>query len=861
MNGRELERIAREELLVPTDELAKKCELTPKTLRNLFEDRHSAQVKNAKKICEVLVGYGATESQLRRIGLIDVYRALGHADRRAQELPSNLRTGLVGRRPDLLGLTAAWEGMTSVYVLHGRGGEGKTALVDYWLKNDWNAAGGDLEPFVWSFWNQGGREHISSLVPFLEAALSQFGDADPKRGIPREKAERLIVQIRAQRRLIVLDGLEAHQQPLPDDPDVAYISDPDLKSLLREIAAENPGLCIVTTRYRIGDLVGYHRAKHRPVKRLGHKEGASLLRKLGTRGAGPELERASEEYDGHALSLLLLGTFLKYVHQGDIRARDQIIGAAGKSGSEPASRMLSTYEAWYRKSRGLETIVLRLLSAFDRPVERVLLDVLTNADLTLKSAHGPRVALKGVDAVEWSRAVGALRIHGLVRAPDDSGWSLDCHPLVREHFRKRFCEEDPRGWKALNEVLFERFRTALGGRLPESQPEMDPLIRAVRHGCNCGRFAEAFEIYLVQIQRHQKSYLRNMIGGFGANLHAIAGFFRQPWSEVVDALGPEARMTLLNDAAYCLEAIGRIHAAMLCLKRASVEVKQSKRWADSKARSIYFLARIMLQTGRLEEAVAYAREAVDHAECFEAEERRCCREGCLALYGACLAALGERSQAEAVFEEVSKSPARCWPTFPLFEAVTRLRYAEHLLDRGDYSAIVESPLQFFPEPKRGDVPLLSGYRNFALGKALALKVEREADLLAAAEKKSLLGESHDHFARCSSIMQRTDRYTRRPEVYVAWAGIHRLRGNGTEAEECLKLAREQCIVSSPHREDYLYLPLLDCVIEEARCALSRGDADACRRLLREARAYSRRIGHGRRESEIRSLREQLRGNA
>ena len=81
---------------------------------------------------------------------------------------------------------------------------------------------------------------------FLDAGLTWFGDPDPRLGTAWEKGERLAKLISHRRTLLVLDGLEPLQNS--PGPQEGRLREPSLQALLRELAAFNTGLCVITTR-------------------------------------------------------------------------------------------------------------------------------------------------------------------------------------------------------------------------------------------------------------------------------------------------------------------------------------------------------------------------------------------------------------------------------------------------------------------------------------------------------------------------------------------------------------------------------------------------------------------------------------
>src|SRR6201989_1554939 len=147
--------------------------------------------------------------------------------------------------------------------------------------------------FGWSFYRQGTSGGSSSADEFLDAALSWFGDPDPRIGTVWEKGDRLAKLIAHGRTLCVLEGWEPLQNP--PGPQEGRVREPSLQALLRELAAYNRGLCVITTRLPIADIANHERtsAWRRDLEHLSSDAGAKLLRALGVKGPETELRNAS----------------------------------------------------------------------------------------------------------------------------------------------------------------------------------------------------------------------------------------------------------------------------------------------------------------------------------------------------------------------------------------------------------------------------------------------------------------------------------------------------------------------------------------------------------------------------------------
>ena len=283
-----------------------------------------------------------------------------------------------GREEDIAFLDAAWTNQNiNVVTIVAWAGVGKSTLVNHWLggmaAEHYRSA---QLVFGWSFYRQGSSGGTSSADEFLDAALTWFGDSDPRIGTAWEKGERLAKLISHRRTLLVLDGLEPLQNP--PGPQEGRLRDPSLQALLRELAAFNSGLCVITTRLPIADLADHEHssAPRRDLEQLSSDAGAKLLRALGVKGDQAELRSASDEFSGHCLALTLLGSYLTDAYNGDIRCRKEVsehLSHDVRQGVH-ARKVMESYQAWL--GEGPELSVLRMLGLFDRPADEKALEVL-----------------------------------------------------------------------------------------------------------------------------------------------------------------------------------------------------------------------------------------------------------------------------------------------------------------------------------------------------------------------------------------------------------------------------------------------------------------------------------------------------
>ena len=165
-------------------------------------------------------------------------------------------TKLIGRINELILLNTIWkDNKKNIVILKAMGGTGKTALINTWLDNlaiD-NFCGASAV-YTWSFYTQGSTENNkqANTDEFFDKALSFFGyQGDPIVLSYDKKAIKLAELINQQRTLLILDGLE----PLLFSVGSKELKDKALLILLKQLAAYNQGLCLISSRQNIVELI------------------------------------------------------------------------------------------------------------------------------------------------------------------------------------------------------------------------------------------------------------------------------------------------------------------------------------------------------------------------------------------------------------------------------------------------------------------------------------------------------------------------------------------------------------------------------------------------------------------------------
>ena len=456
-----------------------------------------------------------------------------------------------GREEDIAFLDDAWANQhINVVTIVAWAGVGKSTLVNHWLRRmaaeQYHSA---QHVFGWSFYRQGTSGDTSSADEFLDVALTWFGDPDPRLGTAWEKGERLAKLVAHRRTLLILDGLEPLQNP--PGPQEGRLREPSLQALLRELAAFNTGLCIITTRIPVVDIADHEgtSASRLDLEHLSSDAGAKLLRALGAKGHEVDLRSASDEFNGHCLALTLLGSYLTDAYNGDIRCRKEVSERLAHDVRQGvhAQKVMESYQTWF--GEGPELSVLRILGLFDRPADEEALGAL----LKPPAIRGLTESLTDLSQIEWRTILAKLRRTRLLARedPHNPGY-LDTHPLVREYFGEQLRSQRTDAWKECNRRLYSHYR-AIAPQLPDSFRDMEPLFLAVICGCHAGLFLEALhEIYIPRIQRGNASFAANVLGARGAMLSVLTHFFeRGRWGSPAE-IGVEGQSLTAEDHLYIL---------------------------------------------------------------------------------------------------------------------------------------------------------------------------------------------------------------------------------------------------------------------------------------------------------------------
>jgi len=765
------------------------------------------------------------------------YVPLGPEKISLAKLPST-NPELFGRDKELKILDEIWGNTrTNIICLVAWGGVGKTALVNTWLsKMRQDNFRGAERVFGWSFYSQGAAEgKQASADLFIASALRWFGDPEPDAGSPWEKGVRLAEYIKQQKTLLILDGLEPLQQPFREEE--GRIKDPDLQSLVRELANYNPGLCVITTRLDVDDIKDFSgtTVENVHLEHLSDEAGMDLLKYLGVKGTDDELKQAVRDFDSHALALMLLGTYLAIVYKGDVEKRDRIatLTKEKKYGGH-AKQVMESYEVWLKGQPELD--ILRMMGLFDRPAEGGAIEVL-RATPPIKGLTSKLMDLSHED---WQFALNNLRKAGLLAKEDPvMPDTLDCHPLIREHFCDELKQNNPEAWKEAHYRLYEYFKNQ-AKEYPDTIEEMSPLYAAVAHGCQAGRYQDAMdEVYLRRIQKTDKFFIFRKLGAFGADLVAISGFFDSRWDKPVAGLTELAKAYILSGAAFDLQALGRLKEAARPMQ-AALEAGIALEFWENAAIAANNLSEIYLTIGDIVIALEYAHQSVDLADRSGDAFQRMGKRTTLAD---ALHQVGRQSEAESLFREVAEMQKEVQPYYPFLYALGGFRYCDLLLSQGKYQEVLNQAVQTIELARRNNSLLEISLDYCSLGRAHLLQALQEGsqDFTQAAE----------HLNKAVDGLRQAGIQDVVPRGLLARAELYRVKGEFDKAQHDI----EEAMTIAERGE--MGLHQVDCHLEYARLYLAMREEDRAREHLAIARKMIVQMGYHRRDPEVKELEAML----
>lgn len=454
-------------------------------------------------------------------------------------LPS-VAPSLREREADLLLLDRRYdEPGCRLMVLVAGPGEGKTTLAVEWLRTR-VGAGALRQPllFTWSFYQQSYRGATGQLmVAFWRGLAEALGVTLEDQMLDTEKAARLWAAMLVTPTLLWLDGMEVMLREQCRQP--GGIHDAALAELIN-LAVMHPephgSFILMASREH---LHGHLRSAHPEVQHV-------LLSRV--KAPAPALGALPSQVGLSALELSLSA----WSDAGEVKAGAKEL------------RTLVRMRLASLAGDGQQAILLAAC-LFDRPPEWEHVHWLLTSLPPLPGLHVPAESMPDDT---WTEAVDALAMSGLLRV--NAASALEMHPLVAECLAEDFRLNSPKTWSAAQARLRDHFAAIPASDTPDTLEEMEPLFRAVWHGCQAGEYERTFRtIGEPRISRGTSGYIMNDLNAHTAALTCLEQLCPDHLTFPTGSdLSDDGRLFALVGIGYCFHDLDRLEEGYRTIKAA-----------------------------------------------------------------------------------------------------------------------------------------------------------------------------------------------------------------------------------------------------------------------------------------------------
>jgi tetratricopeptide (TPR) repeat protein len=452
-------------------------------------------------------------------------------------------------RPQIMEqLSGAWvDDNSRVVVLLGFGGTGKSTLARHWVDSLASPPG-----VFWWNWNLN-----ANVDEFFDAAIQHLiKPGTDLKGFdsPVRKVGLLADLLRGGRFLFVMDGLESVQRQAGDL--YGTIQDSALREFLSFFASSPHGsLCLITTRAPMPDLEPFIRSfRTVEVDRLDASEGKALLRRFNEKLPDPLLEKIVEDWQGHPLSLTLIG--------GNLRDRNDVmphqIPVPGEKLDE-RDRVMTLLRDYDKALTEGDRAALCAIALFRgaAPIEGVRLAFLEAG----KTGAEPR---------NLDRVIEQLVSRRLVQRHQSSS-ELTEHPLVREYYYQRLVSSRKTGLsKKLHQIAGDFYSQR--AKAPVESPRLPDLIEwmeAAYHLCRAGQYDEAYSIYYDKLEQGTELVLSWKLNAYSTISGILEQFFPEGnLSQEPPVSDVKHQRFLINRLGVCRMNLGRSGDALPLFEKA-----------------------------------------------------------------------------------------------------------------------------------------------------------------------------------------------------------------------------------------------------------------------------------------------------
>lgn len=496
---------------------------------------------------------------------------------------------------------------TKVITITGIGGQGKTSLIGYWLKEAKALTNRKFDGlFYWSFYSeQDTTIFFKSLIKFASSnfncELQKINQTDLLNSLRYIFSEFSIC--------VILDGLEVIQYELSNRAKGQFV-DGDLRNFLIDLClSKNDSLAILTSRFEIVDLRQFSKqVKNLPLGNLSDSEASLLLQRLYVGGTVSDHSSINVLLEGHPLALRVFAAGIPREKQGNpmshLNSMMDTLAKGESALSEKINRLLSTYE---KSINVVQIALLSGVSILHKPIDENSLLLLSAKQLEKSSST------ENVNSTSMKTDLSSLVVTGLVLKELVSGkCRYSCHPIIRDYFRSKVTNNNEQG-HLVGEFLAKR-----PGELKiEDNETLEWIVSAIEVLSECGNWFDAS--YLYEDKLEDGLMLKKLAKpeyGWRCALALSKASKRQVYMMSIFEITPPS---VKNTQSFYLNAAGQFSLMMGDLVNTVDFYKQALDKLGKSAsllnRSVAYdgLASASIQSGELYNAFEYLKQSIELA--------------------------------------------------------------------------------------------------------------------------------------------------------------------------------------------------------------------------------------------------------
>ena len=562
--------------------------------------------------------------------------------------------------------------------LIGFGGEGKSSIAYRWLTK--NALTGDNTPdatFWWSFYeNRSFEQMVEALIEYL------YGAQNLERIKGTGNRVNYIGAMALTRRLIlVLDGFEVMQEEEGDK--YGTLPNKDMLRLLELFALTHTSYCLVTSDTPLIDFINHSAYQEREIFGLSLLEGRQLLRNLNIEGDNASLDRIVSDWEGHALTISLLSSYLReFAIPPDDYSKEVTFPGVVEFADEvlryrQVRRILGRYD---EKLTDADKAFLKLFAVFRLPVAESAFDRVFRAE----TGSSLNSELYSLDDSQFEELVQGLQNRRLIKKGERS---YSAYPPVQRHYRKALHDEHkPDDLNPVHKAIAEHYQETSSklGNNP-TLDDLKPYIEVVHHLCSAGAYDEAFDIYWSKIQRGEsQNLLIHHNGAINTEYELMLEFFPDDdLTQEPEVSKDSHKRFILNEIGLSLVSLGRLRKAAPFYDRVIEGDLQNNRHRHASL-GYHNLASLYMKLGELGEMQEVAEKSLSEAKQVENDRNRkqfeCDSYGLLAQ---ATHLLGEMETAGEYFKSAEKLGHEIDPAKHYLYSSRGIHHADHLRRIGD----------------------------------------------------------------------------------------------------------------------------------------------------------------------------------